>query len=76
MYLRHRTMRLYTWVSYYAEKAWTALQWIAIVYVLYMAISQVYVGIVRDAEYRGEERKKLENLETWKRMNATPKAHK
>ena len=75
MYARYRVMRLYDWIAHYAEKAWEVLQWVAILYVLYMAIAQIIVGISRDSRYRGQEEMKRENFETWKRMHATPKAH-
>lgn len=71
MYARYAVMRLYRRavpVGRFIRRAAFAG---AILYTLYMAISQIYVGIVYDAEERGAERKKIENFETWKKMNAT-----
>lgn len=70
MYIRHTTMIAYN----AAERAWPHIKRFLIVilclYGAYILFSQIYVGIIRNAEYRGEQRMKRENFETFKRMEA------
>lgn len=70
MYARHVMMNLYLRAQRWGAFAWKVVQIFTLAYVLYMALSMIYVGIVRDAEDRGAERKKIENFETHKKLNA------
>jgi len=70
MYARHFMMNAYQTAERWGAFAWKVVQIVTIAYVLYMALSLIYVGIVRDAEQRGADRKRIENYETFRKMNA------
>lgn len=76
MYARHMTMRLYEALSRWGSFTWKVIQVAAILYVLGMALSYIYIGIVRDSEYRGAERKKIQNYETHRQIEAERKGIK